>query len=181
MKKKLMFRISTTEEREIIQSDIEKQFGSSSLEALEDYQLWIKDGKIMEVYAVPFEINNILTNLKANVYCAGLPLGTISENLFQLEIEGAYLLLPFTDKILNIKTEQFLYGKPIFIENIRSFKNKFRKNDWLIIIGQNNIHYGIGKARLDSTKLKDAKPNTIIISEYKQKPMDRGWYLRRGN
>jgi ribosome biogenesis protein Nip4 len=181
MTKKPIFRISSTEEGDIIQSEIEKQFGSSSLEALENYQLWVKDGKIREVYAVPISISRILADLEIGVYCAGLPLGSIFENQFQLEIEGAYLLLPFTNKILYIKTEQFLYGKPIFVENIKSIKNEFRENDWLIVIGENNIHYGIGRARLDSTKLKEVKSNTIIISEYKQKPMDRGWYLRKGN
>jgi len=179
--KKPIFRISSINEVEMIQSEIEKQFGPSSLEALENYHLWIKDGKVKEVYAVPIKISKILTNLKTNAYCAGLPLGSISEREFQLEIEGAYLLLPFTNKVLTIRTDQFLYGKPIFVENIKSLEIEFRENDWLIVIGENNIHHGIGRARIDSTKLKKAKPNTIIISEYKQKPMDRGWYLRKGN
>jgi ribosome biogenesis protein Nip4 len=179
--KNLKFRKANHKEEELILSFIKNQFGFRSLLALVDLELWIREGKIKEAYAVPKKIIQLLRKIKKEVYVAGIPLGSFSDVGFQLEIEGAALILPFTEKILNVKTNQFLYGKPIFVSNIKSFITEFKKDDFLIIMGENNLHYGIGRAKIDSSNLNSFNSNSVIISEYKRKPMDRGWYLREGN
>ncbi len=179
--KQLSFRRAYPEEEEIVFGFIENQFGSLSLNALEKQILWIREGKLKEAYAVPQKVSDVLDKVEHYVYAAGTPLGTFSDTEFLLEIEGAVLILPFTKKILCVKTNQFLYGKPIFITNIKSIESDFKKDDFLIITGENNLHYGIGRAKIDSSELENAKPSSVLISEYKRKPMDRGWYLREEN
>lgn len=179
--KNLKFRKANRKEEELICSFINNQFGFRSLIALEDLNLWIREGKIKEAYAVPKESNQILCKIKKDIYVAGIPLGSFSDVGFQLEIEGAVLIAPLTEKKLCVKTNQFLYGKPIFVSNIKSIKTDFEKGDFLVIIGENNLHYGIGRAKIDSSEIDNVEPNTVLISGYKRKPMDRGWYLRKGN
>ncbi len=178
---KLKFREANSKEEEQIFGFIKNQFGLRSLHALAQLDLWIREGKIKEAYAVPKKSNQILRKIKKEIYVTGIPLGSFSDAKFQLEIEGAALIAPLTEKTLRVKTNQFLYGKPIFVSNVESFYSEFKKNDFLIIIGENNLHYGIGQAKIDSSELNNADPNTVLISGYKRKPMDRGWYLRGGN
>ena len=179
--KKPRFRKANPEEEELVFNFIRNQFGLSAVTALKNLNLWIRDGKIKEVYAVPMKPNEMLSLIEEEIYVAGTPLGSFSNVGFQLEIEGAALILPLTEKLLHVKTNQFLYGKPIFVSNIKSFEVDFKKDDYLIIIGENNLHYGIGQAKINSSELDNVKPNTILINEYERKPMDRGWYLREGN
>jgi ribosome biogenesis protein Nip4 len=178
VEKQLNFREATLEEEELILQFIESQFGTLSLSALKNYTLWIREGRVKEAYAVPLEVNEIINMLSEDIYTAGIPLGSFSDNSFLLEIEGAALVLPFTKKILNVKTNQFLYGKPIFVTNVKNIETDFNKDEYLIIMGENNLHYGIGRAKINSSELDIVKSNSVLISGYKRKPMDRGWYLR---
>ena len=176
------FRKASEKEKTLILNYLIDEFGPKSSEIFVDKCLWIKEGKIKEVFLVSTEQNKILKKLlPRNVYSAGIPIGSISENKFQLEIEGSYLLLHFTSKIIKIKTDQFLYGKPIFVENIESYNSEFNKGDHLIIIGNNSLHYGIGEAEIGSKDITNIKPNTILVRGLANKPLDRGWYLRKGN
>ncbi|NPD87938.1 MAG: hypothetical protein HGN29_04400 [Asgard group archaeon] len=179
--KQLKFRRASLEEEEQIFRFIKNQFGALSLSALENLILWIREGKVKEVYAVPLEVSEMLRRIEEDIYTAGIPLGSFSDKGFLLEIEGATLVLPLTKKILSVKTRQFLYGKPIFVTNIEKIESDFNKNDYLIVIGENDLHYGIGRAKIDSSELDHVKSSSVIISEYKRKPMDRGWYLREEN
>ena len=179
--KQLSFRRAYPEEEKNVFSFIENQFGSLSLNSLENRILWIREGKLKEAYAVPQKVSEVLEKIEHDVYSAGTPLGTFLDTEFLIEIEGAALILPLTKKILRVKTNQFLYGKPIFIANIKSIESDFKKDDFLIITGENNLHYGIGRVKIDSSELETAKPSSVLISEYKRKPMDRGWYLREEN
>ncbi|MCG3225776.1 MAG: hypothetical protein H7645_02570 [Candidatus Heimdallarchaeota archaeon] len=181
IEKQLSFRRASPEEEKNVYRFIENQFGSLSLNALEKQILWIREGKLKEVYAVPQKVSELLDKVEHDVYAAGTPLGTFSDTEFLLEIEGAALILPLTKRILHVKTNQFLYGKPIFITNIKNIESDFKKDDFLIITGENNLHYGIGRAKIDSSELDCSKPSCVLISEYKRKPMDRGWYLREEN
>ena len=174
------FQLSTKEEIKKIKLFMKKNFGFSELKLFENYVFYTKAGKIKEIYLVPTHLVQYLNEMKLNAYCAGIPFGTIWKNEFQLEIEGAKLLLPYTDKIIQVKTEQFLYGKSIYIENVKKIFGNFKKGDYIIIIGKNNLHYGLGKILYNSEELSSLKPNTVIIKGHKNKPFDRGWYLRRG-
>ncbi len=182
MKKTIpVFRRATNEEEILIKEIFNYFLNQTSPNPLDYYHIWTKEGKIVEIYAVPEETNELLQNIDRPVYSSGIPLGSIFQNKFHLEIEGACLIMPFTDKIIEIKTDQFLYGKPIFVENMKSFETSFENGDLLIIIGQNKLHYGVGVSRISSKSIQDAKANTIFIKESEQKPRDRGWYLRHGN
>ena len=100
---------------------------------------------------------------------------------FQLEIEGSYVLASYINKAIHIKTEQFLFGKPIVVENVDKIDGNFQKGNLLLVYGKRNLHYGIGQAEISSEELLSSKPNTIIIKGIKNKPFDRGWYLREGD
>lgn len=176
-----IFRKATDEEEVLVKKTIDSFLEKECLNPLDNYHLWTKKGKIIEIYAVPKETSKLLQDINKPIYSSGIPLGSIFQNKFHLEIEGAYLIMPFTDKIIEIKTEQFLYGKPIFVENVSSFESSFEKGDSLIVLGRNKLHYGIGISRINSKDIQDAKINSIVIKESEQKPRDRGWYLRHGN
>ena len=176
-----IFRSIKAREKEIILSSLSESFGETVLDILDKYQFWIKEGRIKEVFIVPKKDTHILERILKVVYSAGIPFGSIWDTEFQLEIEGANLLSPIIDKAIQIRTEQFLFGKPIFIENIREINDDFQKGDLLLIYGKNGLHYGIGKALLDSSEISASKPNTIVVKGYKNKPFDRGWYLREGD
>ncbi len=176
-----IFRCVSEGEEKIILSSLCESFGESVLDALDKYQFWLKEGKIKEVFAVPQKDTHILERISQNVYSAGIPFGSIWNSEFQLEIEGASLLSSFINNVIHIKTDQFLFGKPIFIENIEKIDADFQKGDLLLIYGKKGLHYGIGKAVLDSVKILTSKSNTVVIRGYKNKPFDRGWYLREGN
>ena len=175
------FRSIRKKEKNIISSALCENFGESVLDALNKYQFWMKEGKVKEVFVVPQKDTHILERISKKVYSAGIPFGSIWNSEFQLEIEGASLLSPFIDKTIHVKTDQFLFGKSIFIENIREINDVFQKGDLLLIYGKNELHYGIGKATIDSPEISTSKPNTIVIKGYKKKPFDRGWYLREGD
>jgi ribosome biogenesis protein Nip4 len=175
-----VFRKATKEEEILVKETFDYFLDKESTDPLDNYHLWTKEGKIKEIYAVPEETNRLLQNMNKTIYSSGTPLGSIFQNEFQLEIEGAYLIMPFTSKVIKTKTEQFLYGKPIFVENIESFKTNFEEGDLLIIEGRNKLHYGVGVSRISSKSISNAKSNSIIIKESEHKPRDRGWYLRHG-
>ena len=175
------FRKSTIEEEILVKKTFNYFLDKKSISPLDIYHLWTKEVKIKEIYAVPEETNKLLQKMDKPIYSSGIPLGSISQNKFQLEIEGAHLIMPFTNKIIEIKTEQFLYGKPIFVENIVNFETSFKEGDLLIIVGRNKLHYGIGVSRISSKNIQSTKRNAILIKEFEKKPRDRGWYLRYGN
>ena len=176
-----IFRNLNSEERKIITSSLCESFSESVLTALEKYHLWMKEGKIKEVFAVPQTHTFMLERISKKVYFAGIPFGSIWDSKFQLEIEGSQLLSSFINKTIHIKTEQFLFGKPIFVENVEKINEDFQKGDLLLIYGKRNLHYGIGRAIISSEELLSSKPNTVIIKGFKNKPFDRGWYLREGD
>ena len=141
--KQPIFRSISKEEKKIILSSLGESFGESVLDALDKYQFWMKEGKIKEVFVVPQKDTHILEIISQNVYSAGIPFGSIWNSEFQLEIEGASLLSSFVNKVIHIKTDQFLFGKPIFIENIEKIEDEFQKDDLLLIYGKKGLHYGI--------------------------------------
>ncbi len=179
---KPVFRIRTKEEDNLIRRTVEIYFGTRSLSAFERHIFWIKEGKIKEVFAVPQKSSDLIsktTNIE--VYSAGIPIGSIWSDTFQLEIEGAKMVSDFTSKKVIVKTDQFLYGKPIFKENLIHFEESFDKNNLIIIMSKTNIFYGIGKAKVNSADINSLNQNAVIIEGSKTKPFDVGWYLRGGN
>ncbi len=179
MQNEVIFQQSDEKEKEIIYSFFEKYFGKASLKELEKWFLWIKKGKTKEVFVVDKKVNQILSVLSLKVFSAGIPLGSIWDNKFQLEVEGSSLMKDFTSKIVQIKTDQFLYGKPIFTSNVKKTFGEFKKNDIVIVIGKDGLHYGVGKAQISSRNLIEVESNTVFIKGYEQKPFDRGYYLRK--
>ena len=180
-KEEIAFRKINESEKEIIEKCILKHFGNQSLQAIFCNHLWVKEGRIKEVYVVIDQIDRLATEIVSNLYSLGLPIGSFESEEFQLEIEGALIISPFTDRKLIVKTDQFLYGKPIFVDNIVEYKQPFDIDDLIIIVGKNNLHYGIGRAIINSADIENSEPNTIIVKGYQNKPLDRGWYLRKGN
>ncbi|MBY8999981.1 MAG: hypothetical protein KGD64_03620 [Candidatus Heimdallarchaeota archaeon] len=178
---KIAFRKASEDEVNIIVKHIEKYFGEKAVGSLQNRCLWIKDGNIREVYALHTSIERVVESIPHGAYSAGILVGSLIKDNFQLEIEGSLLIRSVTKKVLHIKTDQFLYGKSIFAENIVDFDSAFQKGDLLIIAGRNNIHYGIGEVNLSSDELSKAPSNTVAISGNKNIPRDRGWYLRKGN
>ncbi|MCE7741650.1 MAG: hypothetical protein GOP50_04265 [Candidatus Heimdallarchaeota archaeon] len=175
------FRRASNSENELVKKHIQEKFGSKTIQIFSHKQIWIKEGRIKEVFLVREKLENILDKLSEWIYSMGIPIGSLCEDMFQLEIEGSYLILPYTSNIIKVKTNQFLYGKPIFVENVDSFTSDFNKGDHLIIIGNNDIHYGVGKAEIGAREANSAQPNTILVKGLQNKPLDRGWYLRKGN
>ncbi|MHA1668788.1 MAG: NIP7 pre-PUA domain-containing protein [Candidatus Heimdallarchaeaceae archaeon] len=181
MKKEPIFRKTTKEEEKFILHSIEKDFGASSISPFARLELWIKEGIVREIFAVNKEISDFLKKLQTNIYFAGIPIGSLFNEKFFLEIEGAKLINSFTKNKVYVKTEQFLYGKPIFIENIVKSEYSFQKGDTVLIYGKNNLHYGLGKVNINYEDLTTSQANTILIKGNKNRPFDRGWYLRKGN
>lgn len=179
--KTVNFRKTTKAEEEIVRREIEEQFGKEGLDSLQNRLLWIRDGKIKEVCALRPNIERIAETISHNLYFAGISIGSIKNDKFHLEIEGSALISLKSKKVIHIRTDQFLYGKSIFTDNVLRFDEAFKKEDLIIIKGRNNIHYGVGKTRISSEELENAPPNTVIIEGSKNTPKDRGWYLRRGN
>lgn len=178
---KFTFRRATNIEESLVKNHIRVEFGNKATQIFFQKKLWIKDGKIIEVFLVHESLNDVMEEINENIYFAGIPIGSLWKNEFQLEIEGSLLILPYTEKIIKVKTNQFLYGKNIFVENIELIKFNFNKGDYLIIIGKNSLHFGIGKAEIGSEEIGNVPSNTILIKGLKNKPLDRGWYLRKGN
>ena len=179
---KPIFRIRTKDEDYLIRETIESHFGTESLDAFKGYNFWIKEGKIEEAFAVPHESSDLISKTTGlEVYFAGIPIGSIWSNTFLLEIEGAKMVSYYASKKIIVKTDQFLYGKPIFKENISKFEESFEKNDLLIVMSKSNIFYGIGKAEVGSNELHTVKQNTVVLKGSKRKPLDVGWYLREGS
>jgi ribosome biogenesis protein Nip4 len=177
----IVFREALKSEKEIVQEYIRGNFGISALSVLKQKRIWIKEGIIKEVFLIAEKLHKILESIQVAIYSSGTPIGSLWKNGFQLEIEGSSLLIPYTKKIIKVKTNQFLYGKPIFKENIETIMSNFSKGDILLVLGENGLHFGHGKALIDSKEIKESKPNTMIVKGYKNKPLDRGWYLRKGN
>ncbi len=179
--KTVNFRKTTKMEEEIVRREIEEQFGKEGLDSLQNRLLWIKDGKIKEVCALRPNIEKIAETISHNLYFAGIPIGSIKKDKFNLEIEGSALISLKSKKIIHIKTDQFLYGKSIFTDNVLRFDEVFKKGELIIIKGRNNVHYGVGETRISSEELQNAPSNTVMIEGSINTPKDRGWYLRRGN
>ena len=181
MNSEYIFRKATKIEVKLIKNHITGNFGENTNQIFTHKYLWIKEGKIKEVFLVSSDLNKILEKITEKSYSAGISIGSIWDDEFQLEIEGSFLILPYTDCKIKVKTSQYLYGKSIFVENVESTTVNFNKDDQLIILGANNLHYGIGKAQISKREMINAKANTILIKGFQHKPFDRGWYLRRGN
>ena len=179
--KKIAFRKASDSEINVIFSNIKKHFGEEAVCVLQKHCLWVKDGSIREVFALKPSIEKIVESLSHYTYFAGIPIGTLKDGNFQLEIEGSILIRTVTKKVLQVKTNQFLYGKAIFTENILDFESNFQRGDLIIIEGKNHIHYGLGEADLGSDEISKAPSNTVVVYGYKNVPRDRGWYLRKGN
>ena len=178
--KQLSFRKASEIETETIKRHIKSYFGDSALSSLFQKILWVKEGKIREVYIMFSESAKTAEKITVEIYSAGIPIGSFHGDRFELEIEGATLISPYTDKEIQIKTDQFLYGKPIFTENVIKYC-EFKRGDYLIVRGKKNLLYGIGKAKINSNEIPLAQPNTILIKEARKKRKDRGWYLREGD
>ncbi|MHA1303696.1 MAG: PUA domain-containing protein [Candidatus Heimdallarchaeaceae archaeon] len=185
-KEKLFFRKANESETQLIHDFIETQFGLTALKFIKSKDLWIKEGKIKEVFIVNKELNTVLDTLIKQsfydtIYFAGTPIGSLKGDEFQLEMEGGYLLKQYTKKRIKIKTQQFLYGKHIFAANIVSISEPFERGDWVIVQGKNNLHFGVGKALFSSVSISRCDPNCVIIEGHRKRPLDRGWYLRFGH
>lgn len=180
-KEEISFRKAEEPELKVIKNSILKFFGKEATEVIFSKHLWIREGKIREVFALSEDINEAASSLDIKLYSAGTPIGSLWEEGFQLEIEGALMITNLTNKKLIVNTDQFLYGKSIFKENIEECKDSFNSGDLLIIFGKNKLHFGVGKAIIDSNKITESPPNTIVVKGYPNKPFDRGWYLRKGN
>ena len=160
----------------------ETSFGKNSLLTFKGYDFWIKEGKVKEVFAVPKSSSDLISKtFGLEVYFAGRPIGSIWSNIFQLEIEGAKMIFNDVSKKITVKTNQFLYGKSIFKEHITSLEDSFERGDLVIVIGKDNVFFGIGKAEVSSAEFDSLKKNTVVIKGSKRKPLDVGWYLRGGN
>lgn len=179
--KSISFRKATKTEEEIVLREIEKHFGQEGLDSLQNRFLWIKDGKIKEVCALRQNIDEVARTISHTLYFAGIPIGSIKNNKFHLEIEGSAVIRLVSKKVIHVKTDQFLYGKSIFTDNVLRFEEPFQKGDLVIIEGKNDVHYGVGETIISSRELQNAPSNTVMIKGSKDTPRDRGWYLRKGN
>ncbi len=177
---KMSFRRAHDEEIRIIKDFLTTEFNETCLDAFCGYDFWLKDGKIMEVFAIPCQLSNFILFNNLSIYFAGIPVGSIKRNKFQLEIEGGTFLRPYISKKIFVKTDQYLYGKTIHKSNIAKIEGEFARNDVVIIIGKNNLDYGVGRVRVDSSKINSLPSNYAIITGKRHVPLDRGWYLRRG-
>ena len=61
---KPVFRIITKEEEHLVLEAIRINFSTESLEALQGYSIWIKEGKIKEVFAVPQSSSDLILKAK---------------------------------------------------------------------------------------------------------------------
>ncbi|MHA1218448.1 MAG: hypothetical protein ACTSO5_07170, partial [Candidatus Heimdallarchaeaceae archaeon] len=68
------FRIRTKEENKLIMDTMEADFGSNVLVAFKEYDFWIKEGKVKEVFTVPKESSDLITKISIlEPYSAGIP------------------------------------------------------------------------------------------------------------
>ncbi len=152
----------------------------SSLGSIVHMDLWIKEGKVKEVFLVPSDLSELISSYSLIVYSAGISIGIIKDDIFHLEIEGAKYFDYLLTKKIHVKTQQFLYGRSIFVANVFDFTSPFKKGDIVSVYGNDGLHYGVGETLLSSNELNHAKPNDILIKGKKNTPFDRGWYLRKG-
>ena len=176
-----IIRKATSDEINFIKDYVEEYFGVEAKNYLQRFNFWIKQGKVSEIFALDKNIEKIVEKIPIKIYSAGIPIGSLWGRKFQLEVEGSALLLNSTNKKISVKTDQFLYGKHIFVENIELIESDFSKGDVVLVVGRNSLHYGIGKVEISSEEIKNASTNTILIKGLRNKPLDRGWYLRKGN
>ncbi len=181
----MRFREILEKEEKIVYMLVEAQFGINALAFLKNFNLWVKEeGRLLHIFALNNGIAHLLLSIEEscafnNLCFSGIPIGTINNEKFEIEVEGALLLQEYIPKRIIVKTQQFLYGKPIYAANIVSFSKPFEIGDYVNIYGHNSLHYGVGKALISSATL-DKDPNRIVIRGFLKKPLDRGYYLRYG-
>ncbi|TFG10751.1 hypothetical protein EU534_00630 [Candidatus Heimdallarchaeota archaeon] len=181
IQKKPIIRKATTEEANLIEDYVNKYFGLEAQKYMQQFSFWIKQGNVREVFVLGENVETIVEKISAYVYSVGIPIGSFWGSKFQIEVEGSALLFSRTSKKVTVKTDQFLYGKHVFVENIETISSDFSKGDMVLVVGKNSLHYGVGKVEINSDEIQNAPTNSILIKGSRDKPLDRGWYLRRGN
>jgi|Deesub1362A_J573_1020465.scaffolds.fasta_scaffold00098_22 ribosome biogenesis protein Nip4 len=163
----MKFRPLNNLEREVIRK-AGKDYGLNVDTALKGKKLIISSGR-KEVFATNKLTVKIIEKMNKEPYCAGLFIGEIRKNRFELSLEGAYLFAPFANKkiIIDDKAEQLvLYGRDVFSNSIVS-SPKLKEGERCIILNK----FG------DALAIGEVKGGTqVSIRNIK----DRGWYLRRG-
>ena len=134
-------------------------------------------GRIREVYAFSKDLVKFLELYKLNFVHAGLKVGEVGSRRFRFSLEGSFYLAKKDKKrvYVNEKGEMlFLYGRDIFAESVLRATSDVEENDIVFVCNRNGDILGIGKARFDARRIKEAGSRVVV-----ENLVDRGEYLRK--
>jgi 60S ribosome subunit biogenesis protein NIP7 len=134
-------------------------------------------GRIREVYALSKDLVKFLELYKLNFVHAGLKVGEVGSRRFRFSLEGSFYLAKKDKKrvYVNEKGEMlFLYGRDIFAESVLRATSDVEENDIVFVCNRNGDILGIGKARFDARRIKEAGSRVVV-----ENLVDRGEYLRK--
>ena len=186
-----MFRKPSKRELKVILSAL-RAFGSTDF--LKDNELLLLDvvigedgsrrivdkdtkGRIREVYALSKDLVKFLELYKLNFVHAGLKIGEVGSRRFRFSLEGSFYLAKKDKKrvYVNEKGEMlFLYGRDVFAESVLRATSDVEENDIVFVCNRKGDILGIGKARFDARRMKDAGSRVVV-----ENLVDRGEYLRK--
>jgi|GEM_PF-191698 60S ribosome subunit biogenesis protein NIP7 len=186
-----MFRKPSKKELKVILSAL-RAFGSTDF--LKDNELLLLDivigedgsrkivdkdakGRIREVYALSKDLVKFLELYKLNFVHAGLKVGEVGSRRFRFSLEGSFYLAKKDKKrvYVNEKGEMlFLYGRDVFAESVLRVTSDVEENDIVFVCNRKGDILGIGKARFDAKRMKDAGSRVVV-----ENLVDRGEYLRK--
>jgi len=134
-------------------------------------------GRIREVYALSKDLVKFLELYKLNFVHAGLKIGEVGSRRFRFSLEGSFYLAKKDKKrvYVNEKGEMlFLYGRDVFAESVLRATSDVEENDIVFVCNRKGDILGIGKARFDARRMKDAGSRVVV-----ENLVDRGEYLRK--
>ncbi len=134
-------------------------------------------GRIREVYAFSKDLVKFLELYKLNFVHAGLKVGEVGSRRFRFSLEGSFYLAKKDKKrvYVNEKGEMlFLYGRDVFAESVLRATSDVEENDIVFVCNRNGDILGIGKARFDARRIKEAGSRVVV-----ENLVDRGEYLRK--
>jgi predicted RNA-binding protein (TIGR00451 family) len=176
------FRAATHDEKKSVMSNIDSLLGEDvGIKAIGQMEIAIARGRRTELFLVPTKVMDVFksTQGKRNPYCLGIYLGDLKKDDLLLSIEGVTLCSPYTKKKVRVteKGEQaVLYGRDLTRALIDDFSNSISKGDKVVIVNRHDETLALGKALLDSSRVRDVDKNQCVVENI----LDRGWYLRKG-
>jgi ribosome biogenesis protein Nip4 len=178
----IIFRLSTSEEFNLVKDAIDSLFGEKVADYLiQNKKLIIGEGKWKEVFLVSDELFVLFDTIidKKQPYSLGMQLGDLDKSKkFKLSLEGLFEVAKYTShkiKLTEHGTQHLTYGRDLPFSATEKLFYETKKDDYVILLDQNGYPIGFGKILHDFEEIQKT-PSKVWIKNLQ----DIGWYLRKG-